>query len=102
MSVSSYSFYSLPLKLQDKGMHFPFPSLKLSNKEIEEYYKIIFLFISIHSIPPPKQGPSSLYFSLISLPLSYSLFCPFLSLILSHYVKPLSLALLDPLGVGFI
>ena len=55
MSVSSYSFYSLPLKLQNKGMHFPFPSLKLSNKEMEEYYKIIFLFISIS---PPKQSPS--------------------------------------------
>ena len=55
MSVSSYSFYSLPLKLQNKGVHFPFPSLKLSNKEMEEYYKIIFLFISIS---PPKQSPS--------------------------------------------
>ena len=50
MSVSSYSFYSLPLKLPNKGMNLPFPLLKLSNKGREEYSKNI-PFISF---PPPK------------------------------------------------
>ena len=44
MSVLSYPFHSLLLKLPNKGMSFPFPSLKLSNKGSEEYSKII-LFI---------------------------------------------------------
>ena len=59
MSVPSYSFHSLPLKLPNKGMDFPFPSLKLSNKGMEEYSKII-LFIPFHSIPfpPPKRDLS--------------------------------------------
>ena len=57
MSVPSYPFRSLPLKLPNKGMDFPFPLLKLSNKGREEYSKII-LFIPFHSIlfPPPKWG----------------------------------------------
>ena len=57
MSVPSYPFHSLPLKLSNKGMSFPFPSLKLPNKGREEYSKII-LFIYFHSIlfPPPKRG----------------------------------------------
>ena len=57
MSVPSYSFHSLPLKLQNKGMSFPLSLLKLLNKEMEEYYKII-IFIHFHSIPfpPPKRG----------------------------------------------
>ena len=37
MSVLSYSFYFLPLKLLNKGMYFPFPPLKLPNKEMEDY-----------------------------------------------------------------
>ena len=37
MSIPSYPFYSLPLKLQNKGISFPFPPLKLPNKEIEEF-----------------------------------------------------------------
>ena len=57
MSVPSYPFHSLPLKLSNKGMSFPFSPLKLSNKGREEYSKII-LFIPFHSIPfpPPKRG----------------------------------------------
>ena len=47
MSVLSYSFHSLPLKLSNKGMNFLFPPLRLPNKEREEYSKIIFL----HSFP---------------------------------------------------
>ena len=58
MSVSSYSFNSLLLKLPNKGINFPFPPLKLQNKEMEEYSKIIFL-IHFHSILfPPKRGQS--------------------------------------------
>ena len=57
MSIHFYPFYTLPLKLSNKGIDFTFPPLKLSNKEIKEYYKII-LFISFHSIPfpYPKRG----------------------------------------------
>ena len=59
----SISFHSLPLwtpkrsiKLPNKGKSFPFPLLKLPNKGIEEYSKIIF-FILFYSIPflPPKR-----------------------------------------------
>ena len=59
MSVPSYSFHSLPLKLLNKGMNFPFPPLKLQNKRMEEYSKII-LFIPFHFIPfpPSKRGLS--------------------------------------------
>ena len=57
MSVPSYPFHFLPLKLPNKGINFSFPPLKLPNKEREEYSKIIF-FIPFHSIqfPPPKRG----------------------------------------------
>ena len=57
MSVSSYLFHFLPLKLLNKGMSFPFPPLKLPNKGREKYSKII-LFIHFYSIPfpPPKRG----------------------------------------------
>ena len=57
MSIPSYSFNSLPLKLLNKGMDFLFPPLILPNKGREEYSKIIF-FIHFHSIPfpPPKRG----------------------------------------------
>jgi len=54
MSVPSYPFYSLPLKLSNKGMDFPFPSLKLPNKGMEEYSKIIFSI----PFPPPKRDLS--------------------------------------------
>ena len=59
MSVSSYPFHFLPLKLSNKKMSFPFLWLKLSNKGREEYSKII-LFIPFYSIsfPPPKRGLS--------------------------------------------
>ena len=50
MSVSSYSFHFLLFKLPNKEMDFPFPLLKLSNKRMEEYSKII-IFIPFHSIP---------------------------------------------------
>ena len=57
MSVPSYPFHSLPLKLPNMGIDFPFPPLKLLNKGMEEYSKII-LFIYFHSItfPPPKRA----------------------------------------------
>ena len=51
MSIPSYLFYSLLLKLPNKGMGFPFPSLKLPNKGREEYSKII-LLILFHSLLP--------------------------------------------------
>ena len=56
MSVPSYPFYSLPLKLPNKGTDFPFPPLKLQNKRNEEYSKII-LIISFHSIPSSQARP---------------------------------------------
>ena len=57
MSVPSYLFHSLPLKLPNKKMDFPFSPLKLPNKGSEEYSKI-FLFTHFHFIPfhPSKQG----------------------------------------------
>ena len=57
MSVLSYPFYFLTLKLPNKGIEFPFPPLKLPNKGREEYSKII-LSIPFHSIPfsPSKRG----------------------------------------------
>ena len=48
MSVPSYLFRSLPLKFPNKRMDFPFPSLKLPNKGMGEYFKIIIF-------PPPKR-----------------------------------------------
>ena len=51
MSVPSYSFHFLLFKLPNKGMSFLFPSLKLPNKEREEYFKMI-LFIPFHSLLP--------------------------------------------------
>ena len=48
MSVPFYPFYSLSLKLPNKGMNFPLPPLKLSNKEMKEYFKTI--------RPPSKRG----------------------------------------------
>ena len=57
MSVLSYPFHSLLLKLPNKRMSFLFPPLKLPNKGREEYSKMI-IFISFHFIPfpPPKRG----------------------------------------------
>ena len=57
MSVPSYLFHSLPVKLPNKKMDFSFPPLKLPNKGSKEYSKII-IFIPFHFIPshPPKQG----------------------------------------------
>ena len=57
MNVPSYSFHSLLLKLSNKRMSFPFSSLKLPNKGMNEYSKMIF-FIPFHSIPfpAPKRG----------------------------------------------
>ena len=49
MSVPSYPFHSLPLKLPNKGMNLSFTPLKLSNKGNEEYSKNI-PFILFHSI----------------------------------------------------
>jgi len=55
MSIFPYLFHSLLLKLPNMGMNFPFATLKLPNKENEEYFKII-IFIHFNSIhfPPPK------------------------------------------------
>ena len=55
MSIPSYPFHSLSLKLSNKGVSFPFPPLKLPNKGRDEYSKII-LFIPFYSIPfsPPN------------------------------------------------
>ena len=50
MSVLSYTFYFLLLKLSNKGINFSLPLLKLLNKKIEEYSKII-IFIHFHTIP---------------------------------------------------
>ena len=57
MSVLSYPFYFLTLKLPNKGIEFPFPLLKLPNKGREKYFKII-LLIHFHSILflPSKRG----------------------------------------------
>ena len=57
MSVPSYSFHSLPLKLSNNRIDFSFPPLKLPNKRNEEYSKII-IFIHFHStyFPSPKRG----------------------------------------------
>ena len=57
MSVPSYSFHSLPLKLSNKRMDFSFTPLKLPNKGEEEYSKII-IFVHFHSIQfsSPKRG----------------------------------------------
>ena len=62
MSVPSYPFHSLPLKLPNKRMNFPFPPLKLPKKGREEYSKII-IFIHFHSIlfPPPKRGLKKMF-----------------------------------------
>ena len=51
MSVPSYPFHSLLLKLPNKGMKSSFPSLKLLNKGRKEYSKMI-LFIPFHSLIP--------------------------------------------------
>ena len=51
MSVPSYPCHSLPLKLPNKRIDLPFPSLKLSNNGREEYSKNI-LFIPFHSLLP--------------------------------------------------
>ena len=57
MSIPSYPFHSLSLKLSNNKMNFSFSPLKLPNKGREKYSKNI-IFISFHSIPfpPPKQG----------------------------------------------
>ena len=68
MSILSYPFHSLPLKLTNKGMDFPFPPLKLPNKRKEKYSKIIFLFFSIpfHFLLPNKSLVSNRIFSLLN------------------------------------
>ena len=53
MSIPSYPFHSLSLKLLNKGIDFLFPQLKLTYKEMKEYYKIIF-FVHFHSLLPNK------------------------------------------------
>ena len=56
MSVPSYLFHSLLVKLLNKGMGFTFPPLKLPNKGREEYSKMI-RFIPFHSIPSFQKKP---------------------------------------------
>ena len=57
MSIRSYPFHFLPLKLSNKEMNFSFPPLRLPNKGMEEYSKMIhfihFLFISF--LPPKRD-----------------------------------------------
>ena len=43
----SYPFHSLLVKLPNKGMNFPFHLLKLLNKEMEEYSKIIIVRLNL-------------------------------------------------------
>jgi len=61
MSVPFYPFHSLPLKLPNRGIDFPFPPLKLSNKRRKEYSKII-IFIHFHSIPSSQTRVKTLNF----------------------------------------
>ena len=65
MSVPSYPFHFLSLKLSNKEMDFPFPLLKLPNKRREEYYKIIFLFHSILSSQAESKWVNGFSFSMI-------------------------------------
>ena len=67
-------FNSLPLKLPNKGMSFPFSPLKLSNKGREEYSKII-LFIPFYSIqfPSSKRELRALVFGVVKLRIHYFL-----------------------------
>ena len=58
MSAPSYPFHSLLLKLPNKRMDFPFPPLKLPNKGMEEYFKMI-LFIPFHSLLPNEVSDKS-------------------------------------------
>ena len=57
MSVPSYLFHFLILKLPNKGMNFPFSPLKLPNKGMEEYSKMI-LFIPFHFLFPNEVRKS--------------------------------------------
>ena len=59
MSVPSYPFNSLPLKLPNKRMGFSFPPSKLPNKGMREYSKMI-LFIPFHSIPSSQAKPKGI------------------------------------------
>ena len=43
----SYPFHSFLVKLPNKGMNFPFHLLKLLNKEMEEYSKIIIVRLNL-------------------------------------------------------
>ena len=57
MSVPSYQFHFLPLKLLNKGVDFPFPPLKVPNKGREGYSNLFIFFfsfisISFHSLLP--------------------------------------------------
>ena len=56
MSVPSYSFNSLSLKLPNKGMSFSFPQLKLPNNE-RESKNILNLLFSFLSIPFSQMRP---------------------------------------------
>ena len=69
MSVPSYLLHFLLLKLPNKIMNFPFLPLKLSNKGMEEYSKII-IFILFHFIlfPPPKRGLSQFAIRIVNEP----------------------------------
>ena len=51
MSILPYLFHYLSLKLSNNGIDFSFHPLKLPNKKIEVYSKII-LFISFISLLP--------------------------------------------------
>ena len=63
MSVPTYLFHSLPLKLPNKEMDFPFPPLKLPNKIMKEYSKIILFifFFPFYLIPSSQTRANSIY-----------------------------------------
>ena len=82
MSVPSYPFHSLPLKLSNKGMSFPFSPLKLSNKGREEYYKNI-PFIPF---PPPKRRVEVRQLQILRFYLALFLFMIFQNLINGFFI----------------
>ena len=87
MSVPSYPFHSFLLKLPNKGMSFPFSPLKLLNKKMEEYSKMIF-FISFHSIPfpPPKRRVEVRQLQILRFYLALFLFMIFQNLINGFFI----------------
>ena len=87
MSVPSYPFHSLPFKLSNKGMSFPFTPLKLSNKGKEKYSKIIH-FIPFHFIPSSQTRPKGTFGAKEDEERVYSYHLPLQSPLLSLHLSP--------------